>query len=167
MKRRDAPMRAGCPDTEPMNIFNVQKYSIHDGPGIRTTVFLKGCPLRCTWCHNPEGQRSAPERWFDRRRCLGSQCAACAAVCPVGLRDEDCTACGKCADVCPTDARAVVGRRIPSQELLDVILRDELVYRCSGGGVTFSGGEPLTQPGPLADLLRLCREHEIHTAVDT
>ena len=150
-----------------MNIFNIQRYSLHDGPGTRTTVFLKGCPLRCAWCHNPESQSPQMECGVDRRRCLGAeQCGDCITVCPVSLNPLECTGCGKCAAVCPTGARERIGRVVRTRELLDRLLRDEILYR-NGGGVTFSGGEPLSQSPELRTILDLCREYEIHTAVDT
>jgi pyruvate formate lyase activating enzyme len=157
-------------------IFDVKKYSINDGPGIRTTVFFKGCPLSCRWCHNPEGQSSAPEIMVRASRCL-ADCRECVSVCPekaVGkpalvpvLDRSKCNLCGKCAEVCPAQAVQVVGRRITASELLLEIESDRIFQEESGGGVTFSGGEPLSQPEFLIEILDLCRKKEIHTTVDT
>ncbi len=164
-------------------IFDIKKYSVHDGPGIRTTVFFKGCPLKCVWCHNPEGQRMSAEMMFSSDRC--TTCGTCVSVCPnqaialeVGSPDtrrayeirtlrETCTACGECVEACPSRAREVAGRVVTSDELIHEIMKDVVFYDSSGGGVTFSGGEPLLQPDFLLALLRECKEREIHTAVDT
>ncbi|MEX1170072.1 MAG: glycyl-radical enzyme activating protein [Chloroflexota bacterium] len=156
-------------------VFDIQRYSIHDGPGIRTTVFLKGCSLRCTWCHNPEGLSPRPEIRVIEARC--DRCGACAPVCPLGLTvgegawqlpdGERCLRCGRCADACPTGARTLVGRSVAVDELTATIARDRPFYDESGGGVTFSGGEPLTQAAFLRASLLAAREAAIHTAVDT
>lgn len=224
-------------------IFDIKKFSIHDGPGIRTTVFFKGCPLRCVWCHNPEGQSMSAEIMFFTDRC--SVCGRCVSVCPnqaiilknadreiarvypdpstilkdgsdghggspgmnsvylnraialeagsaqmetvhhgqaMPLKDtsrdlnrahgihtlrEKCTACGECVKACPRGAREIAGRVITSDELIDEIMKDVVFYDSSGGGVTFSGGEPLLQPDFLLASLKECKEREIHTAVDT
>jgi pyruvate formate lyase activating enzyme len=175
-------------------VFNIQRYSIQDGPGIRTTVFLKGCPLRCWWCHNPESQAPEPEITVIETRC--TQCGECLSACPQsaagGFRGTDfqsvdagtvpilaerkwdcppslvrCTRCGACVEACPTEARQLVGRRMTVDEVLAEVLKDRLFYDDSGGGVTFSGGEPLVQPEFLMGLLAACRARAIHTAVDT
>jgi len=161
-------------------IFNVMRFAVHDGPGIRTTVFLKGCPLDCWWCHNPEGQRPEPEMVFWPGRCLA--CGRCVEVCPTGaaaavLGGEAggeavgdaaaCILCGRCAEVCPSEARQICGRVVRAEELLDEIYRDRLFYDQSGGGVTFSGGEPLAQPDFLDALLQGCRGRGVRTCVDT
>ncbi len=156
-------------------VFNIQKYSVQDGPGIRTTVFLKGCPLRCAWCHNPEGISSKPEIISVQGRCIG--CGECRLACPSGasapgegalpLRSETCVLCGACVEACPTGARQLVGRQISVPELLETVLRDRIFYEDSGGGVTFSGGEPVSQPEFLRECLLACRAQGLHTAVDT
>lgn len=155
--------------------FNIQRYAIHDGPGIRTTVFLKGCPLSCTWCHNPEGLSREAELVVVRDRCVG--CGACLAACPnppVEGADgrpvpdrRSCLRCGSCIDVCVAGARRLVGRSITPEELMAEIERDTAFYEESGGGVTFSGGEPFEQHEFLQTCLETCRERGIHTAVDT
>ncbi|MCD6304272.1 MAG: glycyl-radical enzyme activating protein [Planctomycetes bacterium] len=156
-------------------IFDIKRFAIHDGPGIRTTVFLKGCPLHCPWCHNPEGIGPEPEPWVRPRLCTG--CGRCVEACPSGaisLLDglavtdrQRCRLCGRCVEVCPSGAREMVGRRASVEDVLAVVERDRVFYEQSGGGVTFSGGEPLAQPGFLGTLLAACRERDIHTAVDT
>lgn len=156
-------------------VFDVQRFSVHDGPGIRTTVFLKGCPLACRWCHNPEGMRSAPEILVTPDRCMA--CGACVEACPHGLpsgRDggwaaskDLCEACGLCADACPTEARRIAGREMTVEDLVDEAIRDRVFYDRSGGGVTFSGGEPLSQADFLLACLEALKERGVHTAVDT
>ena len=149
-------------------VFDVQRYSLHDGPGIRTTVFLKGCPLACRWCHNPESQSFAPEVLVTAERCLS--CGTCATACEHGAPppgDARCTACGACVEACPAGARRLAGRETTVAEVMREVLRDRVFYDDSGGGVTFSGGEPLAQPAFLAALLDASRAAGIHTAVDT
>jgi pyruvate formate lyase activating enzyme len=156
-------------------IFNVQHYSIHDGPGIRTTVFLKGCPLRCLWCQNPESQVVRPELFFNADRCQG--CAKCVDVCPeraIEIVDgksrtnrDLCKTSGECAQVCPNDARNVMGKYITAGEVFKQVSADAIFYQRSGGGMTISGGEPLTQPQFAISLLQLCRDAAIHTTIDT
>jgi len=156
-------------------LFNLQRCSVHDGPGIRTTVFLKGCPLECAWCHNPEGISASPELMLNGERCLG--CGACSDVCPVvdggavavGMPWDrtTCLRCGACVEACPADARELAGTGSTANELVDVVERDRPFFEASGGGVTFSGGEPLSQPEFLASCLRACRVRGLHTAVDT
>ena len=153
-------------------VFDIKKFSIHDGPGIRTTIFFKGCPLRCWWCHNPESQSPEPELTFRKSRCIG--CGACREACSRGaiaadlsVNAELCTLCGECVTACYAEAREMVGREMSVAQVMAEIERDVPFYDESGGGVTFSGGEPLAQPDFLLALLQACREREIHTAVDT
>lgn len=150
-------------------IFNIQRYSTQDGPGIRTTVFFQGCPLDCLWCHNPEGISFKPVLTFQGERCI--HCSACNATCPAGESlmpgDGRCVVCGACAGVCPAGARALVGRSMSADEVMDIIVRDRIFYDQSGGGVTFSGGEPLAQPKFLDELLERCNSEGVHTAIDT
>ena len=156
-------------------IFDIKKFSIHDGPGIRTTVFFKGCPLSCWWCHNPESQALEPEMMFRENRCI--RCEACRVVCEheaISWDDDvistdvgKCMLCGDCVEVCYAEAREMIGREMTVAQVMAEIERDIAFYDESGGGVTFSGGEPLWQRDFLADLLRACQEKDIHTAVDT
>jgi pyruvate formate lyase activating enzyme len=156
-------------------VFNLQRYSIHDGPGIRTTVFFKGCPLSCAWCHNPEGMSPRPELVLADHRCAG--CGECRRACPFGAsltgegalptQHDRCEVCGACVDACPTGARQSVGRTVSVPEVVREVLKDRVFYESSGGGVTFSGGEPLRQPHFLCASLEACRAHGLHTALDT
>jgi pyruvate formate lyase activating enzyme len=156
-------------------IFNIQHYSIHDGPGIRTTVFMKGCPLGCLWCQNPESQTSRPEIFLDSEKCQG--CGDCVRVCPEGAIElfegrsrtnrDLCRGAGKCAEVCPNEARNLMGRYVTAREVFERVAADAIFYHRSGGGVTLSGGEPLAQPEFAISLLKLCREAAIHTTLDT
>lgn len=156
-------------------IFDIKRYAIHDGPGIRTTVFMKGCPLFCQWCHNPEGIDPAPFWTYRQERCI--RCGACAANCPeqalaidiegIAPAGASCLRCFTCTEVCPAEAREQVGRNVTAAELLVEIQKDIPFYDTSGGGVTFSGGEPLMQAEFLIELLRLCGSEQIHRAVDT
>ncbi len=156
-------------------IFNIQRYSIHDGPGIRTTVFLKGCPLNCWWCQNPESQLSGQEMLFWGDRCIG--CGACSTICPSNAirikngipvtEKEKCILCGKCTEKCPALAREMIGKKLTTEEVIKEIEKDLVFYEESGGGVTFSGGEPLEQFEFLESLLVCCQKKKIHTTVDT
>lgn len=160
-------------------VFDIRKYSIHDGPGIRTAFFLKGCPLKCAWCHNPEGRSFAPELFLRPDRCLGaSSCGKCAAVCPRGAAvpasgegrpasSAPCSACGECAAVCPSGAREIIGRSMSVRDVTAAALEDEPFYDESGGGVTFTGGEPFAQGAFLIECLSACRTAGLRTAVDT
>jgi len=155
-------------------VFNIMRFSTHDGPGIRTTVFLKGCSLHCFWCHNPEGRKSEPEAIHLEERC--TQCGDCVRACPHGalhlngrlFRDLGlCQRCGECADVCPVSAQQLAGRWMSVHDTLVEILKDEVFFDESGGGVTVSGGEPLMQPEFVEALLRECKARRIRTALDT
>ena len=155
-------------------VFNTMRFSIHDGPGIRTTVFLKGCPLRCGWCHNPESQDFQPHLMLFAERCR--LCGDCVKVCPRhGIGDpagglkipEECDACGNCAETCVAGARELAGRTTTVAELIDELRRDVVFFDESGGGVTISGGEPLAQPEFTRGLLAACREQGIHSVLDT
>jgi pyruvate formate lyase activating enzyme len=154
-------------------VFNVQRFSLHNGPGIRTTVFLKGCPLRCVWCHNPESQLPGRQVAVVESRCIA--CGGCTEVCPEriapakvpGLTPGRCRLCGACAAACPSGARALLGRTVGVGELIGELERDRVFYDESGGGATFSGGEPLAQADFVADCLDACRRLGVHTAVDT
>jgi len=161
-------------------VFNIQRYSIHDGAGIRTLVFLKGCPLRCVWCCNPESQKSEPELGFIESRCVGdSTCGApCLSVCPLkaihlngqgkpSIDRKTCDACGKCADVCRKDALRIVGREMTVDEVMAEAEKDRAFYRRSGGGITIGGGEPLAQHVFTAELLEAAQEAYLHTAMET
>jgi pyruvate formate lyase activating enzyme len=157
------------------SIFDIQRYCIHDGPGIRTTVFFKGCPLRCAWCHNPEGLTRSPGLMVRPNLCIG--CLSCLPACPQGaIRSIDglpetdrtrCTACGACAAACPTGAREIAGKEMTPAEVMAVVERDLPFYEESGGGVTFSGGEALLQVEFLRRLLVECHRMGIHTTLDT
>lgn len=156
-------------------LFQIQRFSVHDGPGIRTTVFFKGCPLRCKWCHNPEGMDRAPQVSFIAERCL--HCGVCEGVCESGvhavtpdshtLERSACTACGMCADSCPASAVELVGREYTVTEVVGVVIRDEPFYRTSGGGITLSGGEPLAQIDFTEALLTEAKRRSLHCCVET
>jgi pyruvate formate lyase activating enzyme len=154
-------------------ITQIQRYSVHDGPGIRTTVFLKGCPLDCWWCHNPETRSVHPEVIWVETRCTG--CDECREVCPQGgpifadlpKDGTSCIACGNCVQACPADARKLVGCEMTVADVLAEVLKDRIFFDDSGGGVTLSGGEPLGQMPFVRELLQACRQQGIHTAVDT
>lgn len=157
-------------------VFDIKRFSIHDGPGIRTTVFLKGCPLHCPWCHNPESQDSKPDVMLRPGRCIG--CEACIESCPEHAISTDangavvtdrnlCVRCGSCTDTCYAEARERIGEEFTVPEAVEKIERDRSFYDESGGGMTLSGGEPLIQKNFSVALLRECKAREIHTAVDT
>ena len=155
-------------------IVDIKRHSLEDGPGIRSVVFFKGCPLRCVFCQNPETHSFAPEIAFRPRRCI--DCTLCAAACQRGalaaagpaLRNlELCTACGECAHACPSGALSLIGQRLSVDEILNVVLRDEPFYRHSGGGVTLSGGECTAFPEFVGELLLRLRNHGISAAIET
>ncbi|MEO8371519.1 MAG: glycyl-radical enzyme activating protein [Candidatus Solibacter sp.] len=155
-------------------IFNIMRFSLHDGPGIRTAVFFKGCPLSCLWCHNPESQNFTPDVMYSAERC--QLCGECRTACPhsaiqrVGDRmtvTEDCQRCGTCVDFCGAEARTVSGREMTAGEIIKEIERDLVFFDDSGGGATFTGGEPFSQPELLEALLTECRSRRIHTAIET
>lgn len=144
-------------------IFDIERNSFVDGPGIRTTVFFKGCNLKCAWCHNPESQSFKPQMMFYRDKCTG--CGKCKEKCPNNL--EKCDLCGKCTIYCPAEARKVCGKEYTVDEVLAEVIKDKAFYENSGGGVTFSGGECMLQIDFLVEILKKCKENGIQTAVDT
>lgn len=145
-------------------IFDIQRFSIYDGEGIRTNVFFKGCNLRCLWCHNPESQHMENQLMFYKSKCVG--CGECKKICSYTFKAE-CTACGKCVDICSHGARKITGRTVTSDEVVAEVCRDRAFYETSGGGVTLSGGEPLLQVDFAAEILKKCREAGINTAIET
>ena len=159
---------------EPL-IFSITRGSIDDGEGIRSVVFLKGCPLRCTWCHNPESHSYSHEFFWKREKCLG--CSRCVKVCPKGLivwksgqlllQSDGCDACGSCMEQCPSEALQLMGKRYSVEALTELLLEDESYYRVSNGGVTFSGGEPLGFPEYVGSVFKRLKERGISTAVET
>jgi len=156
-------------------ILHTQRLSTEDGPGIRTTVFFKGCPLNCLWCHNPESISSRPQMHWMESRCIG--CGICIKTCPGGFLEKTgagikrdrakCTACGSCARECPAGAQEMLGKQVGQEELLKELLKDKVYYDKSGGGVTLSGGEPLMQAEFCASLLSKLKENGVNTAIDT
>ncbi len=156
-------------------VFDIKKYAIHDGPGIRTTVFFKGCPLACRWCHNPEGMAAVTQRIYHKERCIG--CGECIQICPrKALRRSaegiiadlpKCDLCRACADHCPSEAVEFIGQNVTVAEVVRQIEKDVVFYDQSKGGVTFSGGEPLMQPEFLLEMLDACGELDLHRTVDT
>lgn len=155
-------------------VFDIQRYSIHDGPGIRTIVFLKGCPLSCRWCCNPESQNPEPVLMYQSSKCV--RCGKCVDTCGVKALSFDnpdfvdrdrCVGCGKCADVCPTGALTIKGRKMTLWEVMKELRKDANHYRRSGGGITLSGGEPLVQSKFAKELLKACHEQGWNTAMET
>ena len=156
-------------------IFNIQPYSINDGPGVRSTIFIKGCPLRCKWCHNPESNLMRPQLMFYSTKCIG--CGRCTDLCPQqaahivdGKAKTDrylCTDCGKCTDICLMGAREIAGKMKTAEAVFHEIGKDKQYYQSSGGGITISGGEPLTKPDFCIELIEMCVKEGIHTAIET
>ncbi len=156
-------------------VLNIKRFEIHDGPGIRSTLFLKGCPLRCVWCHNPESHTTSFQLAYYAHKCVG--CGACAAVCPNGAHTLEggvhkyvhllCNTCGKCIKVCQGHALSIFGRKATPKDILPELLADKKFFDYSGGGVTISGGEPLMQPDFAAELFALLQKAGVHTALDT
>jgi pyruvate formate lyase activating enzyme len=155
-------------------IFDIKRFALHDGPGTRTTVFLKGCPLRCQWCHNPEGISPDPLLTYHSNRCMA--CLECINACPEAvlefkdhriIRHTGCTLCAVCVDICPTGAWEISGKKVEALEIIQKVEKDFLFFDQSEGGITFSGGEPLYQIDFLLNLLQLARLKGFHTAVDT
>lgn len=158
-------------------VTNIQKYTIHDGPGIRTEIFFKGCSLRCLWCSNPEGLNAFSEPGFYPSKCLGiDKCGYCRKVCPdppanahvcTKFKSEECRKCLKCADICPASAIKLWGKSYTVGDLMDIIMKDYCFYERSGGGVTLSGGEVLLQWDFAVELLKECRKNSVHTCVES
>lgn len=154
---------------------DIQRCSIHDGPGIRTTVFIKGCPLKCRWCHNPESLSYKKQLSFNKEKCI--DCNQCEMVCPNGVHTlkrgihivdfSKCTQCGSCIDRCPTAALTMIGKSMSVQDIMKIIVKDRAFYTNSGGGVTISGGEPLSNSDFTLELLKECKKKAIHTCVET
>ena len=159
-------------------IFNIKRFAVHDGPGIRTTIFLKGCPLKCAWCHNPEGMDTDIELWYNHQLCM--QCGQCVEICPenalttregenpfIFIDHKKCNLSGECVQICPTRSLQYTGETISLERIFEEIDKDILFYEMSGGGVTISGGEPLYQIDFCKAILSACRERKISTTVDT
>lgn len=160
-------------NTDLLNVTEIQRFCMHDGPGVRTTVFLKGCPLKCEWCHNPETQKSKTELLFYTKKCIG--CTACEQACAVGAHKFDakheidrqkCVVCGSCANMCPTGALELCGKKFTIDDILSTVKKDSAFYG-NNGGITISGGEPFAQGKSVINLLRACKENGISTAVET
>lgn len=155
-------------------VFDIQRFSIHDGPGIRTIVFLKGCPLSCRWCSNPESQSLKSVVMYQEMNCI--HCGRCIAACKKGaisinnkefINRDICTACGECVNVCPASALTLKGRKMTVEQVIKELKKDAINYRRSGGGITLSGGEPLVQSDFSMELLKACKAQGWHTAIET
>lgn len=159
------------------NIIDIKKFTVHDGPGIRSTVFLKGCPLRCVWCHNPEGIESKINLWYFEKKCI--RCNKCVAACQneaisttgssphIMINKTKCTNAGACVAICPTEALCFDGKEVSSEEVIKKLLEDKPFYEHSGGGITISGGDPIFQADFSLEILKACKSHQIHTAIET
>lgn len=160
------------------NIIDIKRFTLHDGYGIRSTVFLKGCGLHCAWCHNPEGIDNRVELWYLPRQCI--HCHSCLKICPeaalsvdevdeqsIVINRQRCTNCGLCAEACPTNALSFDGKRLSSAAVAEILLSDRQFYSESGGGITISGGDPLIQHGFAREILGLCKAEGLHTAIET
>lgn len=167
------------PDNKNGIVFNIQRYSIRDGAGIRTVVFLKGCPLRCRWCSNPESQQTNPELAYNKEKCIGGNvCSRCKSLCPHGAlkqdenqkihcQREDCQSCFQCVKACPSTALHVLGKRMQVTEVIKAVETDSMFYYRSGGGLTISGGEPLLQADFVTELLKEAKRHRIDATMET
>lgn len=158
------------------NIIDIKKFTLHDGPGIRSTVFLKGCPLRCVWCHNPEGLENKINLWYFENKCI--KCHKCIPSCSnkalsigekphIAIDRDRCTNAGKCVDVCPTRALCFDGKEVSLENVVDILMEDKAFYSQSGGGITISGGDPLYQFDFSLEILKACKKENIHTAIET
>ena len=157
-------------------VFNIERHALHDGPGIRTLVFLKGCPLSCYWCSNPEGMSEDPQLMFTKEKCI--RCGQCAETCPnqaISWQPDEypitdkkkCNVCGECVPVCPANARHIIGKEMSAEEVLREVEKDMVFYRHSNGGITVSGGEPMCQHEFVGAIFKLCKSHGISTAIET
>ena len=155
-------------------VFDIKRFAVHDGPGIRSTLFLKGCPLDCKWCHNPEGISRGEMLWYFPNQCL--KCGDCVPVCPhqalimeneILIDRSRCDLCGKCTETCPTGALHILGKEMTIEEIEEELLRDRIFYEESGGGITLSGGEPLAQSAVAVEVLKNMKARGIATAVES
>lgn len=158
-------------------VFDIQRFAIHDGPGIRTSIFLKGCPLNCCWCQNPEGQSDVSQLMYFFNKCM--KCHTCIQVCPenalsasppsgeIHIDHQSCTLCGACVQSCPAAALAIEGGEMSVDEIIDAVLKDKIYYDVSGGGITITGGEPLSQPDFTIGIARRAHEEGLHTVLES